>query len=289
MRLYLTEKDDDIKFLIAYLNTKQGREVEFIKSDELNIVVDENNFKDDELIKYIFEINNEQCNNKMINEFKSARLNPRTAKEVSSLTVLVLLNYINLVKQMLETASLKNKDYIDQVTSEIKKNKINFKFDPDFYLLEIKSGLIKEIEPVEGMDKIYCEKVISDHEYTICSGLRAYYEKKELLNNKFLFIFNMKKVKFQGLESEGMICCVKEDAKVEVLKVTKDENTRLKLEGYFDIFNNLSYGKIDIKKAKYKLALEEFKIIDNHLTFKGIKILCGGEYVITQASNGPVS
>lgn len=278
MILFYPESDEDLKFVLYFIN----KSTEFINDKELCLQIDDQKIHElDQIIRKIFELYGEECSDKKISEFKRIRQNPSEVK--GDVSVITVLNYINLVKQMLLTGQLKNKDYIDSFTS-----KLNLNFDPDFYLLEIKAGLITQIDHAEGMDKLFCEKVLADKEYIICSGLRGVYEKENLCNNTYLFLLNIKKTKFKSLESEGMICCAADGDKVEALKVEKSPNTRIELEGYFSMFEKLVYEKVDLKKAKYKLALEGLKIIDHHLTFKGIKVTCGGQYVKTAISNGEV-
>ncbi|KAI5175863.1 hypothetical protein PAEPH01_2197 [Pancytospora epiphaga] len=195
-----------------------------------------------------------------------------------------LINYINIVKQMLLGGTLKHKDYIDEFT-----RKYSIPLDPDFYLLEIRAGKIEEIETIEGMDKVYREKVLTNKPLTICSGLRSSCTMESLRGNAYLFVLNIKKIKLRGTESEGMICCTRNDDTIEPLRVFKDPNTKICLENRLELFTDLEYGKIDISKPKYKAALESFSVIENSLCFKGVKVLCDGEYINTKISNGPVS
>lgn len=279
MKLYCTNDADDLKFLCYSIDN----EVELIKSDTLRLESTCGVAEDlDGIIGHIYKLHGEEPSEKAIAEFKKARASPRTIKGAP--TVLTMANYINVVKKMLESGSLKDKDYIDEFTKAL-----SLKFDPDFFLLEMKAGKILQIDLVEGMDKIFCEKVLSDHEYTICSGLREHYTKEELEGSTDMFIFNMKKAKFRGIESEGMICCTKSDERIEVLKVDADPGVRLQLEGQVPLFEGIRFGKIDISKARYKAALAGFAIIDHHLTFKGTKVTCAGKYITTSIKNGPVS
>lgn len=274
------KNDDDIKFLCFFID----KNVAFQEAESLALAVDgavHDSF--DAVVEQLFRLNKEAFTSKSLAEFKRARSEPRPTKGDDT-TIVSLLNYINLVRDMLENGTLKNKDYIDEFTK-----KLGLPFDPDFFLLEIKAGFIEEIGPVEGMDKLFCEQVRADRTYTICSGLREHYAAEALVKGTFLFVLNIKKAKFRGLESEGMICCTKEAEKVEAIAVHAGASSRLSLEGMLDIFGGLTYGKIDLKKSKYHDALESFKIIDHHLTFKGTKVLCGGEYVKTKIANGPVS
>lgn len=274
--------DDDIKFLCCYLD-QSVRFEESAVSDELVLEHNGETYTGlDAVLECCCRMAGENFTPKIGQELKRARTSPSPLK--GDISMVLLMNYINLVREMLEKGTLKNKEYIDQVTQ-----RLSVKFDPDFYLLELKTGIIRGIEPVEDMDKIFCEKVESDREYTICSGLREYYKREELDGQTFLFVLNIKKAKFRNMESEGMICCVKEGDRVEALKVDQPRNSRLELEGFLSLFKCAAFEKVDLKKSKYKSALDCFKIIDHHLTFKGVKVLCNGECIRTEAANGPVS
>lgn len=269
----MNSQDEDLKFLF-YCNGQT-----FTENTDLDLT-----------IQQLFTLYDEEFNIKKLAEFKRLRKVPIVPKNVFSL--INTLCYINIVKDMLLTGSLKNKDSIDKYTVILQEKGI--KFDPEFLLLEIRGGLITSIDNAEGLDKLYCEQVLANKEYFICSGLRDHYEKVDLLNNTYLFILNIKKAKFRTLESEGMICCTEENGKIETLKV--DENNkellagkRIELENHFTIFSDLLYGKVDLNKNAFKTILSDyFKVIDNHLTFKGTKVLLNGKYVVTKTVNGPV-
>lgn len=279
MILNFTKDDDDIKFLCYAIDSNAV----FKRASELSLENNGEVFTGIEAVaERIFVLNGESSTRKAIEEFKKARAMPRPIPSI--VNTLSLLNYINIVKQMLVVGTLKNKAFIDEFTKLL-----GFAFDPDFYLLEIKTGRIQSIEAVEGMDKIFREQVVSDRGYTICSGLREHYRAEDLANKTCLFVLNIKPIKFRGTVSEGMICCTKDEGKVEVLGVDCDANTRLIVENEPVLFEDLAYGKVDISKAKYQGALEGFRIVDNHLTFKGRRLTCSGAPIVTAIKNGPVS
>ncbi len=279
MILKYRSRDEDLKFIFYYLN----QETKFIEGDILSLTIEDLELTTlDEIIEKIFILNNETADSKKIVEFKKSRIAPRPIK--SDINILTLINYINLIRYSLEEGTLKYKDYIDQITLQLK-----IKFDPNFYFLEIKSGYINSIKSIEGMDKLYCEDVQADKLYQICSGLRNYYKESDLEKKTFLFLLNIKNIKFQKYESEGMICCAKDNENIEALQVYCDYNEKITLEGQLDLFKNIIYKKIDFNKKKYRGIFESFKIINNHLCFNGTKVLCGGKYITTKLSNGVVS
>ncbi|ELA41712.1 uncharacterized protein VICG_01216 [Vittaforma corneae ATCC 50505] len=196
-----------------------------------------------------------------------------------------ILCYINTVKALLASGSLKNKDVIDQFTKLLADKGIDF--DPEFYMLEIRAGKITSIQNAEGLDKLYCENVRADKDYFICSGLRNVYEKEELLNNTYLFVLNIKKAKFRDLESEGMICCAEGD-RIEALRVDVEEGSKIELEDHLTIFDNIEYGKVDLSKNAFRNVLSKFMIVDHCLVFKNTKVKVGGKHILTKTAEGIV-
>jgi aminoacyl tRNA synthase complex-interacting multifunctional protein 1 len=279
---------EDIKFILYYLN----KDTKFTDSQMLSLRHDEQVFSDiDSIISYLFTLNGEAAD---LKKFKNYQRNPTTL-QAANISILVLICYITLVRNMLEVGTLKNKEYIDKITALIQSSASESNgacrgtdFDPDFLMLEIKAGLISSIEHASGMDKLFVEEVMVDKPYHICSGIRDYYQREQLLNKKFLFLLNIKKVKLGTEESEGMICCGENGTEVDALEVNCGINTRIYLENSFRIFENIKYEKIDIKKNKYKASLECFRIVDHFMTFKGKRVMIENEYIKSKVSNGEV-
>ena len=277
MKLVYSKEYEDIKFLAFYAD----QQCLFEEGSDLILNIDGiEHIGLESVISALAQLSGEVPPLKKIEEYRRVRASPSPLKgDVCTLTV---LNYINLVKQMVEQATLKNKDCIDEFTA-----RLGLPFDPDFLLLEIKSGKITAIEPAEGMDKLFCERVSAGREYFICSGLRGVYQAEELLGNTYLFVLNIKKAKFKDLESEGMICCAQNE-KSEALRVEVPENTRISVEGAFSIFENIACAPVDLKKGRYTQALHSFGIKDGYMVFKGARVLCGGRYVKSSVLNGEV-
>lgn len=278
--------DFDIIFLVYFLD----RNVRISNSDTFCLAItdpegnEEKASSVEDAVKLLFAMNNEEFNgNKTLNQFMSSRKSP-SKKFKPEASILCLLNYIWLVRNMIEKATLKDIEYIRDVTKIL-----GFEFYPEFFLIDVQAGLIKEIGLVDGMDSLYCEKVMMRREYKICSGLRAHYKEEELQGKTFLFVANAKKAKFKEVVSEGMICCTSDADKVEALAVSQSPGTRLRLEGIPDIFGDIERGTIDLKKQNCRAILEEFKIVDNHLRFRNKIVLCGETKVKANIKSGPVS
>lgn len=276
MILSYAREDDDLKFLFHYYDRKtqfSKGSLAYNRKEGLDSVVEE-----------LFRLASEKFDQKKLAEFKRVRSDPSPTRATSlGTSVLGMLNYICIVRNTVVAGTLRHREYI----AEFARRLGDVGFDPEFYFLDIRAGLITSISDVEGMDKLYCESVRAEREYTVCSGLRTVYKKEELLGGVYLFLLNIKKARFRGLESEGMICCTG-DQSVEAIRVKKREGTRIELDGFLSLFEDIEYGKIDLTKTAYKRCLAEFRVVDHYLTFKGHRVLCGGEYIQTETDNGDV-
>lgn len=271
--------DDDIKFLVYNANNNCA----FRKDETLSLEWGPSKFSNlESIIQNLFTIYNEDPTPSKIASFKKIRVAPSAAIKQADSNLLYLLNYVALVKSMLVSGSLQNKAYIDEVTRGL-----NIKFDPDFLLLNIKSATINSAEETAGLDRIYTLKVTANKTYSVLAGLRNIIPQGQLIGTTSLFILNVKPVKMGSEVSEAMILVGKDSEKTDTLKASKP-NKKIKLEGYFDIFDDLIYENVDLKKAEYSKIIKNFQISGNYLTYKGVKVLCDGGYVKTSIANGQV-
>ena len=77
----------------------------------------------------------------------------------------------------------------------------------DFQKLDLRVAEIKEVEEIEGADKLY--KLVLDvgelGERVICAGIKPYYSADELKNMKIIIVANLAPRKLRGVESQGML------------------------------------------------------------------------------------
>ncbi len=104
------------------------------------------------------------------------------------------------------------------------ENIINFS---DWQKLDLRVAKIKNVEEIEGADKLY--KLTLDvgeeiGERVVCAGIKQYYTKKELKGKKIIVFANLAPRMMKGIESQGMIlAAVNEDeSKVVLLSPEKD-------------------------------------------------------------------
>src|SRR5690348_13304213 len=84
-----------------------------------------------------------------------------------------------------------------------------------FAALDIRVGKVLSCEPVEKSEKLYRLKVDfgEEGERTILSGIQKFYTPEELINNQFVFVFNLEPRKMMGEESQGMILAAEGEEK----------------------------------------------------------------------------
>ena len=83
----------------------------------------------------------------------------------------------------------------------------------DFKKMDIRVGTIREVEPVEGTDKLLKCMVDVGEEAPrqIVSGIREYYpDYGELVGQQLLYILNLEPRTIRGVESQGMLLAVGE-------------------------------------------------------------------------------
>jgi export-related chaperone CsaA len=94
----------------------------------------------------------------------------------------------------------------------------------DFQKIEIRVGKVIEVKDAETRKPMYVLKV-DFGELGIkqaIAGIKPFYTKEEILNKKFVFIFNLEPKKIANIMSECMILAATKDDKVVVLQPEKD-------------------------------------------------------------------
>ena len=83
-----------------------------------------------------------------------------------------------------------------------------------FKKMDIRIGTIKQVEPVEGTDKLLkCQIDFGDPELRqIVSGIREYYpEYDQLIGKQVLYVVNLEPREIRGVMSHGMLMAVGDD------------------------------------------------------------------------------
>lgn len=93
----------------------------------------------------------------------------------------------------------------------------------DFAKVELKVGKIIDCQPHPKADRLLVSKIdIGDEVRTIVSGIRKFYNEKDLIGKKVIVVTNLKPVNLRGVESNGMILAAYDEENLSVLTVLND-------------------------------------------------------------------
>ena len=93
--------------------------------------------------------------------------------------------------------------------------------------IEARVAEIKEVEDVEGADKLYKLEVNLGKEMgkrTLMAGIKQYYDKEDLIGKKIIVLVNLKPRKLKGVESQGMLLAAvnSDESKIKLLQPDDD-------------------------------------------------------------------
>ena len=93
----------------------------------------------------------------------------------------------------------------------------------NFAKVELKVGKIIDCQPHPKADRLLVSKIdIGDEVRTIVSGIRKFYNEKDLIGKKVIVVTNLKPVNLRGVESNGMILAASDEENLSVLTVLND-------------------------------------------------------------------
>ena len=93
----------------------------------------------------------------------------------------------------------------------------------EFKRLDIRTGMVKEIEQIAGSDKVYRLQVdMGDHTRQIITGLVEYYKADEIRGKVICVICNLKPAKIFGNDSNGMLLTAEKDGKLALLTTERE-------------------------------------------------------------------
>ena len=91
----------------------------------------------------------------------------------------------------------------------------------DFAKLELRVAEIKDVQEIEGADKLW--KIIIDvgEEKQIVAGIKQHYTKEELIGKQIIVVNNLEPAKLRGVESNGMLLAASDEDRVVLLTMDK--------------------------------------------------------------------
>lgn len=103
------------------------------------------------------------------------------------------------------------------------KEKIDYE---DFSKVEFKIGVILGCVKHPNADRLLVFQIDVGEEKPrqIISSIAEFYKPEDVIGKRVVVVTNLKKAKFRGMESDGMLVCASlpDDADVELLTITKD-------------------------------------------------------------------
>jgi len=109
----------------------------------------------------------------------------------------------------------------ESTKSEKMINEISFK---DFQKLDLRIGRVETAERVPGSDNLLRLIVdFGDQKLQAVSGLAKWYKPEQMVGKEYMFILNLERKKFMGVESQCMIFAAEEEDGVPILLVPEKE------------------------------------------------------------------
>lgn len=100
-------------------------------------------------------------------------------------------------------------------------NEISFK---DFQKLDLRIGKIESAERVKGSDNLLRLIVdFGDLKLQAVSGIARWYKPEDVIGREYMFMLNLERKKFMGVESQCMIFAAEEEDGVPVLLVPEKQ------------------------------------------------------------------
>ncbi|MGL4524821.1 MAG: methionine--tRNA ligase [Spirochaetia bacterium] len=174
----------------------------------------------------------------------------------------------------------------ERVNEESSSQKSQEAKDVAFHeVVDLRVAHIKEVVRHPDAEKLYILQLqIGDEERQIVSSIVPYYKEEELLGKNIIVVANLKKAKFRGTPSQGMLLAAGDGEKdeCEVLFVDAPHGTRVLPQGSEDISLEKTIS-ID-KFMKYPMLCQ-----DGKLMHAGVALMAGTIPVLAhQYVNSPV-
>ncbi len=92
----------------------------------------------------------------------------------------------------------------------------------EFKKAELKVAEIKNVEDIDGADKLYKLEVdVGSEKRTLVAGIKNAYKKEELIGKKIVVVTNLEPAKIRGITSHGMLLAATKDGNVSLLTIDK--------------------------------------------------------------------
>ena len=279
------------------LNGKITKDTQKLDVNYDNVINNYNNLNFREAVKNILEISSKGNKYFQDNEpWKLINDNEKDTQKIVSTCFNLIKDLTILLKPILPKFTeeiekqLNLKLTFKDLGKQVKEHKINDakiifqkigkgkikeeKKEEPFSKLNIKVAKVLEVKDVPKADKLYIMDIdLGTEKRVIVSGLKEYYDKKDLINKNICVLTNLEKRKLKGIESNGMLLAAEAKGECKLLLAPKS------LPGDYVYIEGIKAEdkEIDYKTfSKVKMKTKDKKIIYNNKTLKTDKeeIIC---------------
>ena len=93
----------------------------------------------------------------------------------------------------------------------------------DFRKLELKVAQIKEVTEHPNADRLYVITLdVGDKTKQVVAGIRASYQKEDLIGRQVVLVDNLEPALLRGVESQGMILAASDESGIVVISPEKN-------------------------------------------------------------------
>ncbi|MDD5595205.1 MAG: methionine--tRNA ligase subunit beta [Candidatus Omnitrophica bacterium] len=92
----------------------------------------------------------------------------------------------------------------------------------DFRKLELKIAEIKEVNEHPDADRLYVITLdLGDRQKQVVAGIRAFYQKEDLIGKQVVVVDNLEPALLRGVESQGMILAASDENGIVIVSPEK--------------------------------------------------------------------
>ena len=279
------------------LNGKITKEMQKLDVNYDNVINNYNNLNFREAVKNILEISSKGNKYFQDNEpWKLINDNEKDTQKIVSTCFNLIKDLTILLKPILPKFTeeiekqLNLKLTFKDLGKQVKEHKINDakiifqkigkgkikeeKKEEPFSKLNIKVAKVLEVKDVPKADKLYIMDIdLGTEKRVIVSGLKEYYDKKDLINKNICVLTNLEKRKLKGIESNGMLLAAEAKGECKLLLAPKSlPGDYVYIEGIKAEDKEIDYKTL----SKVKMKTKDKKIIYNNKILKTDKeeIIC---------------
>ncbi len=110
----------------------------------------------------------------------------------------------------------------EEIEKQIRRLKMSYLSIDDFKEMDLKVGVIKEVDEVPGADKLYKLTVDTGESRTLVAGIKECYTPDELKGKRIVVITNLEPATIMGIRSEGMLLAAIDGDTISIISPDKD-------------------------------------------------------------------